>query len=279
MDYKVFKEIFKISGVMLFTSIVERSTVYIDGLIISALLTTTQYAIYRAGAFEVPFLSAIYGSVSTILIPEVTKLIRNGDYDNAVQLKRKAITSSAFLLYPALVFLLFFSKPLMEFYLSSKYSGSAIIFSVFSLSLLVRVNDYQDILIAKKQPRIIFKTSLIMLIINLILNYYLIKHYGILGGAIAYMVWLFAYATTLAFKTSHAIDKKITDFFDLKKLLGILLIACAICLPIYVYYTYYNGIISLIGCSLVYFPLIYLILYKLDFVNNSLISNLVGKFK
>jgi O-antigen/teichoic acid export membrane protein len=276
-ELKTAKEVFSIGGPMMLTSITDRSAVYIDGLMISAMLTTTQYAIYRAGAFEVPFIASLYGSVSVILIPEVIKLIHGNQTENAVKLKNKAISTTAFIIYPILVYILFFSKPILTVYITDKYADSALIFSIFSLSLLVRINDYQDILIAKSKASRIFRISLIMLLINILLNYFFIKYWGILGGALAYILWLFGYASLLAYTTAIAVNKSIHDFFDFKKLFTILLISSLLSSVFYFLYYFYQNSFLAIGFAFVYLPLVYLILYRMKIIDNVFIEKLIKK--
>ncbi len=271
------KEIFSIGGPMMLTSIADRSAVYIDGLMISAMLTTSQYAIYRAGAFEVPFIAALYGSVSVILIPEVIKLIQGNQTEDAVKLKNKAISTTAFIIYPILVYILFFSKPILTVYITEKYADSALIFSIFSLSLLVRINDYQDILIAKSKASRIFRISLFMLLINILLNYLFIKQWGILGGALAYILWLFGYASLLAYTTALAVDKSIYDFFDFKKLFTILLISTLLSSIFYVFYYFIQNPFFAIGGAFFYLPIVYLLLFKMKIIDNTFLEKLMQK--
>jgi O-antigen/teichoic acid export membrane protein len=275
---KTAKEIFSIGGPMMLTSIADRSAVYIDGMMISAMLTTTQYAIYRAGAFEVPFIASLYGSVSIILIPEVINLIHGNQPEQAVKLKKKAISTTAFITYPIFVYILFFSKPLLTVYISAKYAESALIFSIFSLSLLVRINDYQDILIAQGKAARIFRISLFMLLINVVMNYYFIKYWGMVGGAIAYILWLLGYATLLAYTTALAINKSIHDFFDFKKLLTILFISTILSGIFYLLFNFYQNIYIAIGAAFIYLPSVYLILYKMEIIDNAFIDKLLKTF-
>lgn len=274
---KTLKQIFSMGGPLMLTSIVDRSAVYIDGLIISVMLTTSQYAIYRAGAFEVPFISSLYGSVSIILIPEVIKLIHGNQQEKAVELKKKAISTTAFITYPILVYILFFSKPILSIYLTEKYAESALIFSIFSLSLLIRINDYQDILIAKGKGAGIFKISLFMLIINVIMNYYFIKNWGIIGGALAYILWLVGYASFLAYTTAATINKSIHDFFDFKKLLTILMISTLLSSIFYLIYNYFQNAFIAIGSAIIYLPIVYITLYKIKIIDNGFIDHLLEK--
>lgn len=64
---------------------------YTDGLMVSSMLNPVEYAYYRMGAIEVPFLATIYSAVSTIVLPEVTKLNSNNKMKELVALKKKSL--------------------------------------------------------------------------------------------------------------------------------------------------------------------------------------------
>jgi len=53
-----------------------------DGIMISSMLPTSEYALYRMGAIEVPLLYTLYYSVTTIVMPEVTQLFNKGKIKN-----------------------------------------------------------------------------------------------------------------------------------------------------------------------------------------------------
>jgi O-antigen/teichoic acid export membrane protein len=278
-DRHIFKRVTEISGPLMLSGVVDRSVVYVDGIIISAMLTTKDFAIYRAGAFEVPFISSLYGSVAFIVIPEVAKLINKGKFDEIANLKRKAITSTAFIVYPILVFLLFFCKPLLTFYISDKYLGSAAVFAIFSLALLVRVNDYQDILISSGNGKTIFRTTSIMFFVNLTLNLVLIRFMGPVGGALSYIIWLFLYAFVLSLKSASTIHKSVFDFFDLKKLGLILLVSILFSLGVLAVYSVWNNVFLLMFLGIIYAISVYFTLYKMEVIDKLMVNNFLTKFR
>lgn len=82
------------------SSLIEKSLVYIDGIMISAMLTTTSYAFYRAGAVEVPLIATFYSAVAAIIMPEIAKLFHDNNIKEIIRLKRLAIAGTAFFVYP-----------------------------------------------------------------------------------------------------------------------------------------------------------------------------------
>lgn len=279
-DKKLAKQIIQSAYPLTLSGITERGIFYLDGFIISSLLSTTDYAIYRAGAFEVPFISSVYGSVSAVVLPEVARYYRENKFDKIVELKQRALVGNACLVYPVLVFLLFFGHTLLTFYLSDKYAASVPIFAIFNLALLIRVNDYQDILVVSGKTRIIFFYSLIVFIINIVLNLILVHYFGIIGGAIAFITFLFCYAALLAYKSASVVGSTVSIQFQFKKLLFILLSAVAIIQPFFWIHSICNlNIIFVAAACPLYLVAVYYFLWKRQLLSNHLIDRLIQKIK
>jgi O-antigen/teichoic acid export membrane protein len=278
-DKKLARFIFMLAAPLAITSIIEKLVIYIDGVMISTMLTTTDFAIYRAGAFEVPFVSALYGSVATIVMPEVAKLFANDKFDEIIKLKRKVISTTAFFVYPVLVYLLFFSLPVVVLYLSDKYSASAIVFAIFNFALLIRVNDYQDIIVISGNSKFIFFSVIGLTILNVILNYVLISWVGINGGAISYIVHLILLAGLLTYKTTRIMSCSVFDFFDIRNISKILLIAVTLSFLIWIFYKWSgNSVYFVVGFAPVYFLIFLVIGYKMELIDESIFKQMFSKF-
>lgn len=194
------------------TALFGTGILYVDGIMVSNMLGVESYAIYRNGAIEVPFISTIYASIAAIILPEVTKLFGKNKLDDIVRLKRRVITNSMGLIYPILVFLLFNSKGFIVAYLGSKYEASAIVFLIFNLTLLLRVNSYSDVLISANKGNLILKVYLIAFTINILLNFILINEFDRIGAATSTVISIFLVAF---FQLYYTIKLLSTDLFKL----------------------------------------------------------------
>lgn len=257
------------------SSIVERSVVYIDGIMISTMLTTTNYALYRAGAIEVPFVASLYGSVAAIVMPEVAKLFVDKKISDILQLKKKVIAGTVFFVYPVLIFLLLFSAPIVTFYLSEKYSQSALVFAIFNLSLFIRINDYQDVIIIAGKTKFIFKVITTMILFNLFLNFTLIKIFGIEGSALAFILFLFIYAGILTWKTCKLLNCRFTDLFNMDVIVRILLLSLATALPLWIIRHYFiSNVWFIIGSAPIYLMFVYSIGMRFNLIENELLTKM-----
>lgn len=272
------KEIIKTAAPLTLSAVVERSVFFIDGVMISTMLTTTDYALYRAGAFEVPFIAGIYGSISAIVMPEVARLYVSGDLKNIIQLKNKAIISTAFIIYPILVFLLFFSKPLVSSYLTENYVMSALVFSIFNLSLLIRINDYQDVIVIAGKTKFIFYNIIWLVSLNLVLNYLFVSFFGIIGSAAAFIIFLFVFAIVLSKKQAKILQCSVYDLFDFLSFFKIIGIAVLFNILIYLLYHFcFQHVLFLVGIAPVYLALVYYIVYKVRIIEGELVRKFFGK--
>ncbi|MFN8153658.1 MAG: oligosaccharide flippase family protein [Bacteroidia bacterium] len=232
------RRFFKLASPLAISSLIERSLFYIDGMVISSLLGTTAFALYRAGAIEVPFIATLYGAVATIVMPEVARSFAERNYSEIIRLKRVAISTTVFMVYPVLLFLLFFSGPLVSAYLSQKYVESVLVFSIFNLSLFIRVNDFQDVIIVSGNGRYIFFSVAFTTVLNLLLNYILISGFGIAGGAASFIISLFVFAGLLTRKSLQIMKCRFVDLVDIKLIGKILLVSAALACALFLIYTF-----------------------------------------
>lgn len=277
-EKKVAKEIFRVATPLAMTSIIERLVFYIDGIMISGMLSTTDYALYRAGAVELPFIASLYGSVAAVVLPEVARLFFNHQHGEIIRLKKKVISTTAFLVYPVLVYLLFFAEPIVSFYLSEKYIASTMVFAIFNLTLLIRINDYQDIIIVSGNTRFIFYTIIILTIVNIGLNYILISLFGIYGSAMAFILHLFLLASALMYKTTKLVHCKISDMFDFNVIGRIIFISLLLVTPVWLIYTFIlHSVLLVILAGPLYLLLYFLFGIKAQLVDPALVSQMKGR--
>jgi O-antigen/teichoic acid export membrane protein len=131
------------------------------------------------------------------------------------------------LIYPILVFLLFNSRDFILVYLGEQYKASAIIFLIFNLTLLIRVNRHSDILIAANKGKIILGVNLFVFILNIGLNYILIEQWGRLGAAMSTVFAIFVLTALLLFYSVKLLNTSIFKLISVKKMTEIFLISLA----------------------------------------------------
>ncbi len=255
------------------TGLIGAALLYTDGIMVSKIIGVKAFALYRNGAIEVPFISTIYGAVAAIVLPEVSKLYSKQKYKEIVRLKKTAIMNTMMLTYPVLFFLVFNSHEIISAYLGVKYISSSIIFLVFNLTLIMRINDYHDILISANKTRLILKYYLIVFVINLILNLGLINLFGSIGAAISTVISLFIFAFIFLKKSLQLINASIYDIFDFKAFFKLTIVSLLYNTLLY----FVLSPVSITGVKLVlfsvlYFPPIYFYLLKQKLMSREIIK-------
>jgi O-antigen/teichoic acid export membrane protein len=126
-----FKEILKYSIPLVFASVA--GTIYrsANQFYISRYFGAEVFAEFSNGFVEIPFVHMITGSASAVLMPMFSKLIHDkSDIDVVTNLWRRTIQKSAILIYPIVIFFLFYSREVITLVYSQAYSTSAVYFSI-----------------------------------------------------------------------------------------------------------------------------------------------------
>jgi len=230
-----------------------------------------EFAYYKNGAFEIPLISVLYVSISQIFLPKIAQWYSNKQFTQIANVKKKLSSNIAAVTYPICIFFVLFSSDFILIFLSDKYKLSAIIFTIFNLSLLMRIYDYLDVLIAAKKTKLILYVQVFAIIFNFILNYILIPSIGIKGAAIATLTTLFSYAFILLYFNSKTLNSSLLKIIDLPKITLILLISLIIALPFY-YLNIFNHLLLSFAFKLLYFPITYFIIVKFGFLDEKIID-------
>lgn len=255
-----------------------RATLLMDKAIVSTMLVPSQYALYRNGAIEIPFFSGIYRTVSTIVLPDISRLISMGNIQEVIRLKRKAITNTAFVVYPVLVFLLFFNERFIILYLSEKYIETVPVFTVFNLTLLIRINSYSDVILCTGRYKTLIKITAIGFLTGVVLNIIFIYFFGFIGAAIATLFSIALVNYYYLILTSKVLKIPIFAFFDFSFLGKTLLICFFISLVISFLPLPKTNLFSFLFLLSIYIPTVYLILLRFVLKDKTVFFTLLDKF-
>lgn len=172
-------------------SIVGTLTKQLDKIVISSFFAASQYAVYANGAIEIPLIGIITGSVTAVLMPEFVRLNAGGKPEHLVELWHSAIRKVALIILPVMVFLLIYAPEFLTLLFSAKYAESASVFRVYLLALPNRITTFGTILLAMGLSSLVLRYSLYTLILNIGLNYLLVKTIGFIGPAIGTVIAIY----------------------------------------------------------------------------------------
>lgn len=271
----VVKYIIKLGYPYLGLSIIGYSILNINGVVVSNLLGVEKFAIYRNGALEIPFVATLYTSVAAVTMPRMVEYIKNGNNLLALKLKRNTSLAVALMIYPLVFFCIFNGQELIELYLGDKYIESGIIFSIINIAVLIRINNYSDILTIKKKPLKVIYPNIYTLVISLLLVFPMVKFFGIEGPAISYVLSILLLSIFLILNSAKELEASFFDYFDFKKLA----IISAVCIFYALISSLFmnTNIVTIITLGVLYTIFVYLTLWKLKLIDADLLPESVNR--
>jgi O-antigen/teichoic acid export membrane protein len=263
---KSMKEMLKYSAPLGLATMMGTIMLQLDKIIVSWMCTPEEFANYVNGAMEIPLIGVITGSISTVLLSDMSTLCFQKKENEAIGLFQKAALYSAAILLPVMVYLAVTAKPFIITLFSSKYLESVLPFLIFLLIIPIRTVMYGSALMALGKSRIIMYRSFFDLLVNLILSIIFIYFFGYLGAAFATVSTL--YLWTVPYNLYH-IGKgfRVRPYrvLPLKKMGQILFLSSIPAVPALLFLRIWpeiNPVLQLIIAACLYFPLTFVILYK-----------------
>lgn len=188
-------------------------------VIVSFLTTPKDFAIYANGAKEVPFIGLITGSISVVIMADMSKSIKEGNILQALNLFRKAAIVSASFLFPIMTFLFLYAESFIEILYSNKYSESVLPFRIYLLIIPIRIAYYGSAFIALGRTKSILFRSILDLILTGIFCYIFVSWLGAYGAAIGLILTLFLWSVPFNVNSlSKSFKCKPTQILPFKKL-------------------------------------------------------------
>lgn len=250
--------------------------VQFHSIIVSSLCPPEQFAVYINGAIEVPLISIITGSITTVVFAEMSTLCHTGNKESALELFHKASIKSATILFPTMCFLLANAKSFIVIVCSEEYIASAVPFAIYLLALPIRIVVYGSALMALGMTRTILIRSVIDLGVNGILCYLFVSWLGYIGAAIALIVSLYIWHVPFnLLKIAEGFSVRMKRVLPFKSLAYQMFVS-VICLPLAVIPLFFNisAFYSLLLSALLYCPAIVVIMARTGYIE---LSNLLTK--
>ncbi|GEM02101.1 Membrane protein involved in the export of O-antigen and teichoic acid [Halolactibacillus halophilus] len=216
-DLKDTRNILKFSLPLGLASVVGRLSVELDKLVIGRFFSTEDIAIYTNAAREMP-VTIIASALTAVLMPRLVRLLRDKEYDDAVNIWGNSIEISFIIICFVSFGLIVFAPEVISLLYSEKYLPGVAVFRVYSLVLLLRVTYFGMILNSIGKTKFIFYSSILSLLINVILNYIFYLIFGFIGPAYASFISILLVQLLQLFATAKSIDVKFTSIFPWAKL-------------------------------------------------------------
>ncbi len=249
-------------GAITGVTLLNTANIYLDKYMISFLMDSKAYAEYQVGSFTIPFIFIISGSIITAMIPEFSRLYNNGQTSKMVELWKGATKEITFLLLPIFVFCIFFGKDIIVSFYGIDYKYSGFLFQIYSLRFIGSVVLFSLTMGAIGLQNWVFINSMIGLVLNFILNYFLITQYGVLGAIVATI--LSTYIGYLICISLLKLKAKIAfkDYFPLRFYVLVLFVSIVVAMPLRAISFINYNIFVILAKALVFYMIVLLLSNK-----------------
>ena len=263
LDWTWIRTIFAFSLPMGLASVVGTLNIEIDKLLIGRLMDTETMAIYTNASRELP-LTIIASSITAVLLPRLTRMLKDNNARGAVQLWGYA-TELSFTLIALIVAGVFtYAEDALVLLYSEKYLPGLSVFRVYALVLLLRCTYFGMILNAKGKTRDIFYSGVASLALNAVLNPLLYYMFGMIGPAYATFLSMLVVLLGQLFFSAKYLELSFYEIFPWKRLgqIGLVNLLFSVCFGSLKYILPLETLLSSLGESLL-LGLVWSVLYLL----------------
>ena len=167
---------------IMFSALLSGSTQYVDSLVATIAFDARDFAIFRYGCKELPFVVMMTSGLHNALIPAFS--VKKNIPGILEEIRRKSLRQMH-ILYPLSILVMVFSNVIYGRWLfNPEFYRSADVFMVYQLMIISRVVFPQTILIGLKKTRILMWAAIIEIALNIPLSLFLVQYYGVVGIAL-----------------------------------------------------------------------------------------------
>lgn len=181
-----------------FAGLLGATSLSLDKWIVAEMCRPEDFAIYVNGAMDIPLISIITVSVTSVLLPDFVRAYAASEYNKLQSLWHRAMLKCLVLFLPAMAFVLVMAPEIMRLLYSSQYEASAYPFRVYALRLPVRATNFGAVLMAMGQTRMVTWGALFCLALNGLLSAVFVHYSGPAGAAWATMMSVISLALLYA---------------------------------------------------------------------------------
>lgn len=175
----------------------------LGGLVVAKMLGAVSFAQYAIGRYGDPVVVTLRTSVSSVVLPEMVRR-GHGSRDASLALWRRATVVNTIVLFPVVVLLLRYARPVIGIVFGKGYLAAAILLKIYLLVVVRECFDFAPALRALSQTRPFVESSALSLIMCAILLALLMPVAGVAGAMAAVALATAVDAGWLAYRTMGA---------------------------------------------------------------------------
>jgi O-antigen/teichoic acid export membrane protein len=197
----------------------------VDKVLIALFYPPAVFALYAAGAFEIPLAGVTAVPVISVIMGELTKKFTSGDIGGFLRLWHQSMLKLALPVFAFAAFLMVFAEPVVVGLFSSEYAAAVGPFRVFLLFLPLRITMLEQVLASLGETRFVLRAQVVTMFVNIVLGYALIRTAGWLGPAIAALLAVYLFAGFVIFAIRSRLNVSLDRLVPWPQLVRVALVA------------------------------------------------------
>jgi O-antigen/teichoic acid export membrane protein len=199
----------------------------VDKVMVSLFNPPAAFAVYAAGAFEIPLGGVTSLPVVSVMMSDLTQMYANGDIKGFLAMWHESMRKLALPVLAVTTFLMVFAEPVVIGLFSAKYAASVWPFRIYLLFSPIRVTVFDYILASLGKTQMILKAQVIAMFANIILGFVLLQTFGWMGAAVSAVLASYLFVGLILNKIRERLEVSWWQVMPWRDLALILLVAIA----------------------------------------------------
>lgn len=160
----------------------------VDKQVVQWLLPSTVFAVYNAGAIELPIIPTIAYTVSAVMMTQLVGHHLRGERDALLGLWYKSVRKVSVIVLPLVMIFLVAAEEFIALLLPESYADAVIPFRIYTFILLQRVASYSNMQKALGATAPITRSAIYLFLMNAALSVPLVLWLGMAGPPLAALI-------------------------------------------------------------------------------------------
>lgn len=217
------KEILKYSLPIALASLSGIAIKAADQFYVSRFFNTEVFAEFANGFIQLPFVGIVTGATSAVLLPQFSRMLfNNSEGIQVINLWQNTLKKSALIIYPLIIFFLFFSRETIIVLYSDKYAESTIYFTIGLTINFFNIIVFAPLLLALGETRFYARLHFIFAVSSWLLGYIVVIIFNSPVAVAVFSTFQSICIVIIAMiYTSKLTNFKFSNLFPIAKLLRI----------------------------------------------------------
>ena len=168
---------------IMLSALLSGSAQYVDSLVATIAFDAKDFAVFRYGCKELPFVVMMTSGLHNALIPAFS--VKKNIPDILAEIRKKSL-QQMHILFPLTILVMIFNQQIFRLLFNPDFIKSAGVFMIYQLMIVSRVLFPQTILIGLKKTHILMWAAIIQISLNIPFAFFLVHiKYGINGIALS----------------------------------------------------------------------------------------------